>query len=112
VDLIRDGVGSFAAAEYSRDLAEELINTRIAKVDNYLKETASQLTSQGITVELAVREGAASENIAQYAEENGIDLIVMSTRGKGGIQRFLVGSVTDRVIRSGHLPVLAIPPKE
>lgn len=37
------------------------------------------------------------------------DLVVMSTRGRGGLQRFLVGSVTDRVIRSSRVPVLAIP---
>jgi nucleotide-binding universal stress UspA family protein len=33
----------------------------------------------------------------------------MGTRGQGGIQRFLLGSTTDRVLRIGHLPVLAVP---
>jgi nucleotide-binding universal stress UspA family protein len=59
-----------------------------------------------------VREGAAAENIIQYAQENGIDLIIMGTHGQGGIQRFLLGSNTDRVLRTGHLPVLVVPPEE
>jgi nucleotide-binding universal stress UspA family protein len=58
------------------------------------------------------REGAAAENIVQYAQEKGIDLIIMGTRGQGGIQRFLLGSTTDRVLRTGHLPVLVVPPQE
>ena len=44
-------------------------------------------------------------------EASGIDLIVMSTHGRGGVRRFLVGSVTDKVIRSTVLPVLVIHPE-
>ena len=56
--------------------------------------------------------GPAAEKIAEYAQQRGIDLIVMSTRGRGAVRRLLLGSVTDRVLRSGGLPVLVIPPKE
>jgi nucleotide-binding universal stress UspA family protein len=112
LDLTRDSVGGFAVAEYSRDLAEELINARLSKAESYLKGVASGLESQGISVKAMVLEGSASENIIDYSQENNADLIVMSTRGQGGIQRLLVGSTTDRVIRSGHVPVLAIPPED
>ena len=112
LDLIRDGTGGFAAAEYSQDLAEELARARLNQADSYLKSVASGLEAQGTRVETAVLEGAASENIIDYSREKGADLIVMSTRGQGGIQRLLVGSTTDRVIRAGHLPVLAIPPED
>jgi nucleotide-binding universal stress UspA family protein len=112
LDLMRDGVGSFAVAEYSRDLAQELINARLSRAENYLKGVASRLETQGISVKTAVLEGSAAENIIDYSQENNADLIVMSTRGQGGIQRLLVGSTTDRVIRSGHVPVLAIPPED
>ncbi|HET9942763.1 MAG TPA: universal stress protein [Terriglobia bacterium] len=50
--------------------------------------------------------------MANFVEENGIDLIVMSTHGRSGLPRFFIGSVTDRVIRFSHVPVLAIPPEE
>jgi nucleotide-binding universal stress UspA family protein len=70
------------------------------------------LESQGIQVDTAVRQGLTLETITTFVEENGIDLIVMSTHGRGYFQRFLVGSVTDRVIRSSHVPVVAIPPED
>ncbi len=111
-DLIRGSGDSASTAEYSRGLAEHLINSRISMADHYLKEVQSRLELQGITVETKVLEGAASENIARYAEDKRGDLVVMSTRGKGGIQRLLLGSVSDRVLRTGHLPVLAIPPQD
>jgi nucleotide-binding universal stress UspA family protein len=63
-------------------------------------------------VDTAVRQGLTLETITTFVEENGIDLIVMSTHGRGYFQRFLVGSVTDRVIRSSHVPVVAIPPED
>jgi nucleotide-binding universal stress UspA family protein len=111
-DIVRGAGDSVGAAEYSLDVAEQLINSRIARAERYLKEITSRLTAEGITVKAEVRQGAASENIAQYAEDSGGDLIVMSTRGRGGIQRLLLGSTTDRVLRAGHWPVLAIPPED
>jgi nucleotide-binding universal stress UspA family protein len=108
-DMVRSAGDSVGSAEYSLDVADQLISAQIDWADRYLNEVKSRLTSEGITVEAEVRQGAASENIAQYADEVGGDLIVMSTRGRGGIQRLLLGSTTDRVLRAGHRPVLAIP---
>jgi nucleotide-binding universal stress UspA family protein len=112
LDMVRGGGYDFLAAEYSQDLAREYIAARINRAGEYLKEAAMRLESGGVKVETVVREGAAAENIVQYAQENGIDLIIMGTRGQGGIQRFLLGSTTDRVLRTGHLPVLVVPPEE
>jgi nucleotide-binding universal stress UspA family protein len=112
LDMVRGGGYDFLAAEYSQQLAREVIAARINRAGEYLKEVAMRLESEGIKAETAVREGAAAENIIQYAQEKGIDLIIMGTRGQGGIQRFLLGSTTDRVLRTGHLPVLVVPPEE
>jgi nucleotide-binding universal stress UspA family protein len=73
---------------------------------------AAGLEEMGIQVNTSVRQGPTLDNITDFVEEAGIDLIVMSTHGRSGLQRFLLGSVTDRVIRSSHVPVLAIPPEE
>jgi nucleotide-binding universal stress UspA family protein len=110
--MVQGGGYDFLAAEYSQDLVREYIAARINRASEYLKEAARRLETEGIKAETAVREGAAAENITQYAQENGIDLIIMGTRGQGGIQRFLLGSTTDRVLRTGHLPVLVVPPEE
>ena len=111
-DMVRGGGYDLLAAEYSREQAREYIAAQINRAGEYLKEAAMRLETGGIQAETVVREGAAAENIVQYAQEKGIDLIIMGTRGQGGIQRFLLGSTTDRVLRTGHLPVLVVPPEE
>jgi nucleotide-binding universal stress UspA family protein len=112
LNMVRGGGYDLLAAEYSQDLAREYIAARINRAGEYLTEAAMRLETEGIKTETVVREGAVAENIVQYAQENGIDLIIMGTRGQGGIQRFLLGSTTDRVLRTGHLPVLVVPPEE
>jgi nucleotide-binding universal stress UspA family protein len=112
IEFMRGAGESYLTAEYSRDMARDLIAARIKHAEDYLKEVASSLESQGVKVQTAVREGAAVENIVAHSREQQADLIVMCTRGRGGIQRLLVGSTTDRVIRSGGVPVLAIPPED
>ena len=111
-DMVRGGGYDFLAAEYSQDLAQEYITAQLNRAGEYLKAAAVRLETGGVKAETAVKEGAAAENIVQYAQENGIDLIIMGTRGQGGIQRFLLGSTTDRVLRTGHLPVLVVPPED
>lgn len=56
-----------------------------------------------------VREGEVSADIVDVAERQGVDLIVMATRGLTGLSRFLLGSNTERVVRVAPCPVLTIP---
>lgn len=112
-EAVRDGGGeSPSVVEYSLDIAREITAGRQTRAETYLEAAAARLESAGIRVETSVRQGLTLENITNLVEENGIDLIVMSTHGRGYFQRFLVGSVTDRVIRSSQVPVLAVPPEE
>jgi nucleotide-binding universal stress UspA family protein len=106
------GEESPMVSEYSLDMAEQITATAQTRAEEYLKATAARLEEHGIDVQMSVRQGLTLDTIANFVEENGIDLIVMSTHGRGELQRFLVGSVTDRVIRSSHVPVLAIPPED
>lgn len=50
--------------------------------------------------------------IAHYAEDHDIDLIVMGSHGRSGVRRALLGSVTERVLRSTHTPVLVVDYEE
>lgn len=60
-----------------------------------------------------VREGTRPyAEITDYRHETDADLIVMGTHGRSGVKRYLLGSVAERVIRSAHVPVLAVPPTE
>ena len=59
-------------------------------------------------VNLTVTVGEPVHEIAAFAEEKGADLIVMPSHGRTGITRFLIGSVTERVTRLAHCPVLVM----
>ena len=57
----------------------------------------------------ATRRGvAAAPAILDYADENGVELIVMGSHGRRGLRRMLLGSVTEEVIRAGRWPVLTV----
>ena len=100
---------SILVADLERDAARQLVEARITRGKEYIGRVAAQLEKAGIEVATALLEGGAAENIVDYTREHGIDLVVMSTHGFGGLKRLLLGSVTDRVIRSCEVPVLVVP---
>ena len=59
-----------------------------------------------------LRMGAVALEIVALAEELGADLIVMGSRGLGGVRRALMGSVSDSVVRHAHCPVLVVRPEK
>ncbi|NQW22448.1 MAG: universal stress protein [SAR202 cluster bacterium] len=56
--------------------------------------------------------GKAAPSIIRFSEEHGADLIVMSTHGRSGIDRWMMGSVAEKVLRGADIPVLTVPPIE
>ena len=60
------------------------------------------------TVVTAVREGPPSREIVGYAADEECDLVVMGTHGRGGLNRLILGSVAERVVRSSEVPVLTV----
>lgn len=62
----------------------------------------------GVPVEGALLEGTPSREIVRYAEKRDCDLVVIGTHGRGGIDRLLLGSVAERVVRTSPIPVLTI----
>jgi nucleotide-binding universal stress UspA family protein len=87
------------AKEQSADLALE-----------YLKQVAAELREQApeVEIEVATVEGKPYVEIVGYAAEQEVDLIVMSTRGHSGFSRWLLGAVTDRVVRGATVPLLLV----
>src|SRR5687767_5496767 len=59
-----------------------------------------------------LRLGQVALEIVALAEELGVGLIVMGSRGLGGVRRALMGSVSDSVVRHAHCPVLVVRPKK
>lgn len=60
----------------------------------------------------SVTGGSPYRNILRYADEHKIDLIVMGTHGRRGVDRYLLGSVTEKVVRTADCPVLTVRVKE
>jgi nucleotide-binding universal stress UspA family protein len=58
-----------------------------------------------------VRKGIAFLEIVEYAREEGIDLIVVGTHGRTGVQHMLIGSVAEKVVRKSPCPVLTVRPR-
>jgi nucleotide-binding universal stress UspA family protein len=110
LEALHDSGGeSVTMLEMAQDAARQLREAQTARGKAYLEGLAVPLRHAGIPVTTVLREGAADEQIVAYAKEQAIDLIVMTTHGYGGLKRFFLGSVTDRVIRAGQTPVLVLP---
>jgi nucleotide-binding universal stress UspA family protein len=73
-----------------------------------LTHIRQQFLGARVQVELIVREGPAAEDILKVAEQKDVDLIVMATHGRSGVRRFVLGSVTEKVVRATPCPVLAV----
>lgn len=74
---------------------------------------ADRAREAGLDARTDVREGFPASDLLEYADEAGIDLLAMGTHGRTGLNRFLLGSTTERVIRHADAPVLAVnaPPE-
>lgn len=76
--------------------------------ENALERVRELAGDADVPVETIITDGSPSKEIVNYAEEEDCDLIVMGTHGRGGIDRLLLGSVAERVVRSSRVPVLTV----
>ena len=72
---------------------------------SYVEEKAKEA---GVEAEAVLIEGHPAEEIINFAERGGVDLIVMGSLGKSQIERFLIGSVSEKVVRNSKVPVLIV----
>lgn len=106
-------VSANPAAEFSFSdpkLAHNFIQDMEAETLNYLQSIRSRLQKTGFRTSFLIRQGAVAETILQTASETKTDVIVMSTHGRSGIQRWLLGSVADRIVTHSNIPVMLIRP--
>ncbi|MBK6429720.1 MAG: universal stress protein [Anaerolineae bacterium] len=74
----------------------------------YLQGVSGELREKGISFQTAILDGPVPDAITDYARAEHIDLIVMSTHGRGGISRWVYGSVAEKVLQAAPCPVLLI----
>lgn len=80
----------------------------MAEAQSYLKQVADRMNLGGVTARGEVITGKVSETLADYAQKNRFDLIVIATHGRSGVSRWVWGSVADRILRSACVPVLMV----
>lgn len=83
-------------------------DTLEARGHDAIKPLVEDAAARDLSVTSAIEVGTPYREILAYVDEQDIDLVVMSTRGRSGVGRVLMGSVTERVIRVGETPVVAV----
>lgn len=92
---------------YTREL-----DVSSARAREMLKERVEALERDGVKASSLIKRGEAAGSILDAAAETGADLIAMTTHGRTGVKRWLLGSVAERVLRASPLPVLLVRASE
>lgn len=80
----------------------------VREAETYLQKVEDRLKSKGFKVDSHVRYGNDAEEILEHAAQKDIDLIAMTTHGRSGVRRFLLGSVAEKVLRHSPKPIFLI----
>ena len=89
---------------------EEVVDSLKQVGEHAVAETADRVRERGLAVHTSVLQGDPSRTIVDYAAEAAVDLVVMSTHGRRGVERALLGSVTERVVNTAPVPVVVVNP--
>lgn len=96
--------GAYGTAAAYFEFSEELSQALSAR----LEEIAAHWQRPGLTIEIRLAQGLASQTIVEEAQKLGADLIAMGTHGRSGFARLLLGSTAERVVQRAHCPVLTV----
>jgi nucleotide-binding universal stress UspA family protein len=105
--LAAGGSASLSAADMVID-PMPIVEAEQEDTAAYLQAVAARLQHQDTQVSFVQPEGDAGEAILDYARGNGIDLIALTTHGRGGLGRLIFGSVAEHVVRNAPSPVLLV----
>lgn len=86
----------------------DLMTNERAALDKFMQEKFADLIGAG-QIDRKIEFGTPHSNIVELAEREGVDLIVMSTHGRTGLDHMLMGSVTEKVVARASCPVMSIP---
>jgi nucleotide-binding universal stress UspA family protein len=91
-------------------IQEDVVDALEDEGERIVDEAAERADERGVRTVTAVHRGEPHRGIVDYARDQEIDLIVMPTRGRTGLERLLLGSTTERVVRFADTPVLTLQP--
>jgi len=77
----------------------------VREAEGYLRGLEERLKAKGFKVDTHVRYGSEADEILDHANQQDIDLIAMSTHGRSGVKRWLLGSVAEKILRHATKPI-------
>jgi nucleotide-binding universal stress UspA family protein len=95
------GIPTEAIWESMKDLLDEEGRKALKTIEEIAEK-------EGVPCETEIAEGVPAEDIIRFAEDKKVDLVVMGTAGRTGLDRLLLGSVAEKVIRTAPCPVLVV----
>jgi len=105
------GTLSPTAAKFAAQAARLKDRGNISKAKRYLQRKVREITNKGLKCSYKVTMGNPAESIMSLCSKKGVDLVVMSSHGKGGLKRAIMGSVADKLARESRVPILLIRPR-
>jgi nucleotide-binding universal stress UspA family protein len=101
-----DDAGGFEGSVYTPEEQDRLWRAEMAEAGDELSHTASALTSAKIDKRIEV--GDVANTVCHVAGELGVDVIVVGSHGRTGLERLFLGSVSEHVVRHAPCPVLVV----
>ena len=99
----------FAAVDFILpEEIEEYEKEEISKEEKFLREALDIARGQGMDAKTKVLEGEPAEELMDYADNNGCDLIVVGHRGVGGFKRMILGSTASNLVKYANQSVLVV----
>ncbi|MFP9059034.1 universal stress protein [Natrialbaceae archaeon A-chndr2] len=89
-----------------RDVPENMRSAVKERAEGVLEEAAAHL--EGVKSTREIRVGDPHDVILSYTNSNEIDIVVMGTHGRSGLDRYLIGSVAEKVVRLSDVPVVTV----
>jgi nucleotide-binding universal stress UspA family protein len=97
-----------ASAPLPAETYQQLLDDERNLAHEYVERQAKRLEQQGQSVKFVIAEGDAAATLLDICASEHVRLVVMTTHGRTGLARFALGSVADRLVRYGHVPVLLL----
>jgi nucleotide-binding universal stress UspA family protein len=94
----------------SQPLIDQVYAYQVADAEEKIRELAARRSLDEVEYAVVLERGHPADCILEFADLEKMDLIVMGAHGKRGLDRLVLGSVTERVLRKAHCPVLVVPP--
>jgi nucleotide-binding universal stress UspA family protein len=108
--FVAQDLGDFTSFHVPHGNLQQFQEEVLQAAQKKMSATAKEEFKAFPKVEARVAQGSPAEKIIETAEKEGVDLIIMGTHGRKGLERAIFGSVCDKVVRSSPCPVLTINP--